>query len=94
MAAVAALANVAPPATDVVAYLGTPTGDDASPAGDGGLAVTRFRAGHPATVVFAQAALAGLSRTALQSLAATSSPTSSAASAPRPRRATAGWSAT
>lgn len=70
MAAVAALANVAPPAADVVAYLGTPTGDDARPAGDGGLAVTRFRAGHPATVVFAQAALTGLSRPALQSLAA------------------------
>jgi hypothetical protein len=29
MAAVAALANVAPPATDVVAYLGTPTGHEA-----------------------------------------------------------------
>lgn len=70
MAAAAALANVAPPATDVVAYLGTPTGDDARPAGDGGLAVTRFRSGHPATVVFAQAALTGLSPTALQSLAA------------------------
>lgn len=70
MEAAAALANVAPPATDVVAYLGTPTGDDARPAGDGGLAVTRFRSGRPATVVFAQAALTGLSRTALQSLAA------------------------
>jgi Zn-dependent protease with chaperone function len=70
MATVAAAAHVAPPATDVVAYLGTPTGDDARPAGDGGLAVTRFRAGHPATVVFAQAALTGLSRSALQSLAA------------------------
>ncbi len=70
IAAVAALANVAPPATAVVAYLGVPTGDDACPVGDGGLAVTRFRAGHPATVVFAQAALTGLSRVALQSLAA------------------------
>lgn len=70
MAAVAALANVAPPATDVVAYLGTPTGDDAGTAGDGGLAVTRFRAGHPATVVFAQAALTSLSWAAAQSLAA------------------------
>ncbi|MBS42564.1 MAG: hypothetical protein CMH83_05230 [Nocardioides sp.] len=70
MAAVAARANVVPPATDVVAYLGTPTGDDDRPAGDGGLAVTRFRAGHPATVVFAQAALTGLSRSALHSLAA------------------------
>lgn len=68
--AVAALANVPPPATDVVAYLGAPAGDDARPVGDGGLAVTRFRAGHPATVVFAQAALTGLSRVALQSLAA------------------------
>jgi Zn-dependent protease with chaperone function len=38
--------------------------------GDGGLAVTRFRAGRPATVVFAQAALTGLSGAALQSLAA------------------------
>jgi Zn-dependent protease with chaperone function len=70
MAAVAALAKVAPPTTDVVAYLGTPTGDDAPPAGDAGLAVTRFRAGQPATVVFAQAALTGLSRSAVQSLAA------------------------
>ena len=61
MAAVAALANVTPPATHVVAYIGTPTGDDARTVGDGGLAVTRFRAGHPATVVFAQAALTGLS---------------------------------
>lgn len=63
------LANVASPTTDVVAYLGTPTGDDAGTAGDGGLAVTRFRAGRPATV-FAQAALTGLSWTAAQSLAA------------------------
>ena len=69
MAAVAALANVTPPATDVVAYLGAPTGDDARPVGDGGLAVTRFRAGHP-TVVFAQAALTSLSPAAVQSLAA------------------------
>jgi Zn-dependent protease with chaperone function len=73
MAAVAALANVAPPGTDVVAYLGTPRGDDAGTAGtagDGGLAVTRFRVGWPATVVFAQAALTGLSWAAAQSLAA------------------------
>lgn len=70
MAAVAALANVTPPATHVVAYIGTPTGDDARTVGDGGLAVTRFRAGHPATVVFAQAALTGLSPAAVQSLAA------------------------
>ena len=70
IAAVAALANVAPPATAVVAYLGAPTGDDACPVGDGGLAVTRFRAGHPATVVFAQVALTGLSPAAVQSLAA------------------------
>ncbi|CAI9418088.1 hypothetical protein HIDPHFAB_03183 [Nocardioides sp. T2.26MG-1] len=69
MAAVAALANVTPPATDVVAYLGAPTGDDARPVGDGGLAVTRFRAGHP-TVVFAQSALTSLSPAAVQSLAA------------------------
>ncbi len=32
--------------------------------------MTRFRVGHPATVVFAQAALTGLSRSALHSLAA------------------------
>ena len=70
MAPVAALAKVAPPATDVVAYLGAPAGDDARPVGDGGLAVTRFRAGHPATVVFAQAALTGLSGAAVQSMAA------------------------
>ena len=70
IAAVAARANIAPPATNVVAYLGTPTGADARPAGDGGLAVTRFRAGRRATVVFAQAALTGLSRGALQGLAA------------------------
>ena len=70
MAAVATLAKVTPPATHVVAYLGAPTGDDARPVGDGGLAVTRFRAGHPAAVVFAQAALTGLSPAAVQSLAA------------------------
>lgn len=70
IAAVAALANVAPPATDVVAYLGAPTGDDTRPVGDGGLAVTRFRARRRPTVVFAQAALTGLSRAAVQSLAA------------------------
>ncbi|QWF22331.1 hypothetical protein KM427_00825 [Nocardioides sp. LMS-CY] len=52
-----------------IAYLGAPTGDDARPVGDGGLAVTRFRAGRP-TVVFAQAALTGLSPAAVQSLAA------------------------
>lgn len=70
MAAAAALANVTPPATHVVAYLGTPTGDDDRPVGDGGLAVTRIRAGRPATVVFAQAALTGLSPAAVQALAA------------------------
>ena len=70
MAAVAELANVAAPATDVVTILGAPTGDGERAVGDGGLAVTRFRAGHPPTVVFAQAALTGLSRAAVQSLAA------------------------
>jgi Zn-dependent protease with chaperone function len=70
MAAVAAAAGVAPPATDVVAILGAPTGSGPHPMGDGGLAVTRFRAGRAATVVFAQAALTGLSSAALHSLAA------------------------
>ena len=69
MAAVAQLANVAAPATDVVAVLGAPTGAPERGVGDGGLAVTRFRAGRP-TVVFAQAALTGLSPAAVQSLAA------------------------
>lgn len=69
MAAVPPLVNLTPPATDVVAYLGAPTGDDVRPVGDGGLAVTRFRAGRP-TVVFAQAALTNLSPAAVQSLAA------------------------
>lgn len=70
MAAVAELANIAAPATDVVAILGAPTGDADRVVGDGGLAVTRFRAGHPATVVFTRAALTGLSCAAVQSLAA------------------------
>ncbi|MGK2875311.1 MAG: hypothetical protein ACSLEW_06675 [Nocardioides sp.] len=70
MAAVAELANIAAPVTDVVAILGAPTGDADRVVGDGGLAVTRFRAGHPATVVFARAALTGLSCAAVQSLAA------------------------
>jgi Zn-dependent protease with chaperone function len=70
MAAVAELANIAAPATDVVAILGAPTGDADRVVGDGGLAVTRFRAGHPATVVFARAAVTGLSCAAVQSLAA------------------------
>jgi hypothetical protein len=48
-AAVAELANIAAPGTDVVAILGAPTGDADRVVGDGGLAVTRFRAGHPAT---------------------------------------------
>src|SRR3546814_3402348 len=59
MAAVAERANVAAPATDVVSILGTPTDDADHVVGDGGLAVTRFRAGHPVTVVFAQIALTG-----------------------------------
>lgn len=70
MAAVAELADIAAPATDVVPILGAPTGDADRVLGDGGLAVTRFRAGHPATVVFARAALTGLSCAAVQSLAA------------------------
>ena len=70
MAAVAERANVAAPATDVVAILGAPTGAPERVVGDGGLAVTRFRAGHPATVVFARAAITGLSCAAVQSLAA------------------------
>jgi Zn-dependent protease with chaperone function len=70
MAAVAELANIAAPATDVVAILGAPTGDADRVVGDGGLAVTRFRSGHPATVVFARAALTRLSCAAVQSLAA------------------------
>ncbi|NHC22962.1 M48 family metalloprotease [Nocardioides sp. IC4_145] len=70
MAAVAERAKVAAPATDVVAILGAPTGGDDRGVGVGGLAVTRFRAGHPATVVFAQVALTGLSCAAVESLAA------------------------
>ncbi|GAA3519121.1 M48 family metalloprotease [Nocardioides daeguensis] len=70
MAAVAERANAAAPATDVVAILGAPTGAADRGVGDGGLAVTRFRAGHTATVVFAQVALTGLSCAAVQSLAA------------------------
>ncbi|MFJ9314215.1 M48 family metalloprotease [Pimelobacter simplex] len=70
MAAVAERAKVAAPATDVVAILGAPAGDADRCVGDGGLAVTRFRAGQPATVVFAQVALTGLSCAAVESLAA------------------------
>ena len=70
MVAVAELANVAAPPTDVVAILGVSTGDAEHLVGDGGLAVTRFRPGRPATVVFARAAITGLSCAALQSLAA------------------------
>lgn len=70
MAAVAERANVAAPVTDVVAILGAPTGAADHVVGDGGLAVTRFHAGHTATVVFAQVALTGLSCAAVQSLAA------------------------
>lgn len=71
IAAVAAVANVPPPATDVVAILGAPVAGEADgTVGDGGLAVTRFRAGRPPTVVFARAALTGFSAGAVQSLAA------------------------
>lgn len=70
MAAAAALANVTTPGTDVVAVLGTPTGDGPPVVGDGGLAVTRFRVGRPPTVVFARAALTELSPAAVRSLAA------------------------
>ena len=70
IAAVAELANIAAPATDVVAIIGAPTGAPERVVGDGGLAVTRFRAGRPATVVFARAAITGLSCAAVQSLAA------------------------
>lgn len=70
MAAVAERANVAAPATDVVAILGAPSGAPERVVGDGGLAMTRFRAGHAATVVFARAAIAGLSCAAVQRLAA------------------------
>lgn len=70
MTAVAKLANVAAPATDVVAILGASSGDAEHLVGAGGLAVTRFRPGRPATVVFARAAITGLSGAALQSLAA------------------------
>lgn len=69
MASVAQLANVPAPATDVLAILGAPTSAPEREVGDEGLAVTRFRAGRP-TVVFAQAALTGLSPAAVQSLAA------------------------
>ena len=85
MAAVAAVANVLPPATDVVAILGAPVAGEADgTVGDGGLAVTRFRAGRPPTVVFAQA----------RAWPPTSSATSSAANAVRPWRGTRGWSVT
>lgn len=95
MTAVASHAGAATPAVDVVEVLGAPVHSSAGPVtGDGGLAVTRFRIGRPPTVVFATAALTGLSPVALHSLAATSSRTSSDANAARPRAATCGSPAT
>lgn len=71
MTAVASSAGVTAPAVDVVAVLGVPIANSAEPVtGDGGLAVTRFRVGRPPTVVFASAALTGLSPAAVRSLAA------------------------
>lgn len=71
MTAVASSAGVTAPAVDVVAVLGVPIANSGEPvAGDGGLAVTRFRVGRPPTVVFASAALTGLSPAAVRSLAA------------------------
>jgi cytochrome c553 len=71
MSAAAAAAGLAPPTTDAVAILGSPTGTGQPHAvGTGGLAVTRFRRGRPPTVVFTQASLTGLSDAALQNLAA------------------------
>ena len=71
MAAVASRASVAAPAVDVVAVLGVPLAHSREPmTGDGGLAVTRFRVARPPTVVFATAALTGLSPAAVHSLAA------------------------
>ncbi|MDE0778784.1 MAG: M48 family metalloprotease [Nocardioides sp.] len=71
MAAVASRASVAAPAVDVVAVLGVPLANGGGPVtGDGGLAVTRFRVGRPPTVMFATAALTGLSPAAVHSLAA------------------------
>lgn len=70
VAAVAARAGVAAPCVDVVALLGAPHGEREPVTGDGGLAVTRFRVGRPPIVVFARAALTGLSPAAVRSLAA------------------------
>lgn len=71
LAAVASLAGVTTPAVDVVTLLGAPLTNSGGPeTGDGGLAVTRFRFGHPPTVVFASAALTELSPAARRSLAA------------------------
>lgn len=71
MAAVASLAAVTPPAVDVITLLGAPLTNSGGPVtGDGGLAVTRFRFGHPPTVVFASAALTELSPAGVRSLAA------------------------
>ncbi|WP_341925154.1 M48 family metalloprotease [Nocardioides psychrotolerans] len=71
MTAVASRASVAAPAVDVVTVLGVPLANSGGPVtGDGGLAVTRFRVGHAPTVVFATAALTGLSPAAVHSLAA------------------------
>lgn len=71
MSAVASRARVRTPAVDVVELLGAPLTSSGGPVtGDGGLAVTRFPFGRPPTVVFATAALTGLSPAALHSLAA------------------------
>ena len=71
MTAVSSHARAATPAVDVVEILGAPVHGNGGPVtGDGGLAVTRFRVGRPPTVVFAAAALTGLSPAALHSLAA------------------------
>ncbi len=95
MAAVAAVANVPPPATDVVAILGAPVAGEAEgTVGDGGLAVTRFRAGRPPTVVFARLRSPASASAPCRAWPPTSSATSSAANAVRPRRGTRGWSVT
>ncbi|MGD9961936.1 hypothetical protein [Nocardioides sp.] len=71
MTVVASRARVRTPAVDVVEVLGAPLASSGGPVtGDGGLAVTRFQCGRPPTVVFAAAALTGLSPAALHSLAA------------------------
>lgn len=71
MTAVASRARVRTPAVDVVELLGAPLTSSGGPVtGDGGLAATRFPFGRPPTVVFAAAALTGLSPAALHSLAA------------------------